>query len=90
MAMDHRGALVAMGGIVALAGAMLPRGHRATRRARFQQTPEALYARWQVRQGRRTGLKAFGTLPDGKWWERDSHGNQITYELVEDRAPLGA
>jgi hypothetical protein len=81
------GALVAMGVIVALAGAMLPRGHRATRRARFQQTPEALYALLAGPPGWRTDLKAFGTLPDGKWWERDSHGNQITYELVEDRAP---
>ena len=32
-------------------------------------------------------MKEFGVLPDGKWWELDSHGQKITFELVEDSPP---
>ena len=35
----------------------------------------------------RSRVKEFGSLPDGKWWEQDSQGQKITFELVEDHPP---
>jgi hypothetical protein len=88
--------LFGVGGIVALIaamaaiGAMLPRGHRATRRARFKQKPEAIYAVLSGPPDWRSDLKEFGDLPDKEgrkqWWEL-SQGQKITYELVEDLPP---
>jgi hypothetical protein len=73
--------------VVAIAGAMLPQSHHATRRARFHQPPERIYTLLAGPPDWRTGVKAFGALPDGKWWEQDSHGQKITFELVEERPP---
>ena len=85
------GSLILIVGIVALAGAMLPQSHRATRRARFRQRPEAIYAVLASPPDWRGGVKGFGALPDREgrrqWWEQDSHGQKITFELVEDRPP---
>jgi hypothetical protein len=81
------GTLVLIVAVIALIGAMLPKGHHATRQARFAQRPEALYAVISGPPNWRSDIEEHGTLPDGKWWERDSHGNKITYELVEDRPP---
>src|SRR5262245_21585341 len=81
------GSLVLIVGLAALIGALLPQNHRATRRARFRQPPEALYAIIAGAPEWRSGVKASGKLPDGKWWEEDSHGRKITYELIEDRPP---
>jgi hypothetical protein len=84
------GLLVAIVGAVALIGAMLPREHRATRRARFRQKPEAIYAAVAGPPDWRSDLKGSGPLPDKngrkQWWEV-SGGQRITYELVEDAAP---
>ena len=39
----------------------------------------------------RTGVKSFGSLPDQdgrkRWWEQDSHGQKITFELAEAKPP---
>jgi hypothetical protein len=88
--------LIAVSGLAVLVaamatiGAMLPRGHRATRRARFKQTPETLYAVVSGPPDWRSDLKGFGNLPDKdgrkQWWE-ESQGQRITYELVEDVPP---
>ena len=51
-------------GLVALAGAMLPREHRATRKARYRVAPEALYAVLAGPPDWRTGVKSFGVLAD--------------------------
>ena len=84
------GALTAMVGVVALIGALLPRAHRATRRARFRQKPEAVYALLAGPPDWRSDLEEFGSLPDRdghkQWWEL-SRGQRITYELVEDVPP---
>jgi len=84
------GTLVLIVGVAALVGAMLPRAHRASRRARFRQTPEALYAVLAGPPDWRSDLKEFGSLPDKdgrkQWWEV-SQGQRITYELVEDCPP---
>jgi hypothetical protein len=85
------GALVALIGVVAGIGAMLPKGHRATRRARFKQKPEAIYAVIAGPPDWRSDLKEFGSLPDKdgrKQWFEVSQGQRLTYELVEDTPPL--
>ncbi|MBZ5728338.1 MAG: hypothetical protein LAP87_25565 [Acidobacteriia bacterium] len=77
--------------LAALAGAMTPARHHATRRARFRVAPEALYAVLAGPPDWRTGVKSFGVLPEEngrkRWWEEDSHRQKIAYELVEDRPP---
>jgi hypothetical protein len=82
------GTLVLLIAVMAVLGAMLPQSHRATRRARYRQRPEAIYAAIAGPPDWRSDVKSFGSLPDNKWWEQDSHGNKITYELVEDRPPI--
>jgi hypothetical protein len=84
------GSVALLVALMAAIGAMLPRGHRATRRARFKQKPEAVYAVLSGPPDWRSDLKAHGTLPekDGRkqWWE-EVQGHRITYELVEDAPP---
>jgi len=82
------GLLVLIVGIVALIGAMLPQSHHATRRARFRQRPETIYAVLAGPPDWRGDVKGFGKLSDRQWWEQDAHGKKITFELVEDDAPL--
>ncbi len=82
------GAVVVLVGLVALAGAMLPVRHSVTRKARYRASPDALYAIIAGPPDWRTGVKGFSALPDKdgrkQWWEEDTHGQKITYELVED------
>jgi hypothetical protein len=84
------GVLVLLIGAAAAIGAMLPRAHRATRRARFRQAPEAIYRVLAGPPDWRGDVKGFGNLPDKdgrkQWWEM-SQGQRITYELVEDSPP---
>jgi len=84
--------LAALIALMALAGALLPRRHRATRRARFRASPDALYAVLAGPPDWRTGIKSFGVLPDRdgrkQWWEEDAHRQKIAYELVEASPPL--
>jgi hypothetical protein len=85
------GGLVLLVGLMAAAGAMVPRDHHATRKARFRVAPDALYAVLMGPPDWRTGVKNYGMLPDQdgrkRWWEQDTHGQKITYELVEARPP---
>jgi hypothetical protein len=81
------GILVFVAAVAAVLGAATPRDHHATRKARFGQRPEILYATVAGPPEWRSDVKAFGKLPDGKWWEQDSHGRKITYELLEDTPP---
>jgi len=78
--------------LAAAIGAMLPVGHHATRRARFRQKPEALYAILAGPPEWRSDVKGYGPLPDRdgrkQWWEQDSHGQRIRFELVEDSPPV--
>lgn len=74
--------------VVSAVGAMLPVNHRASRKARFHQPPQAIYAVVSGPPDWRPDVKASGPLPDvsgrKRWWEQDAHGNKIAYELVED------
>jgi hypothetical protein len=83
--------LVLLVGFIAAAGAMLPREHHATRKARFRVAPDALYAVLMGPPEWRTGVRSYGELAaeDGRkrWWEEDTHGQKITYELVEATPP---
>ncbi|MCX6626945.1 MAG: hypothetical protein NTW28_04870 [Candidatus Solibacter sp.] len=85
------GGLALLAAIVALIGAMLPRDHRVTRQARYRQKPEAIYLTLAGPLDWRSDVKASGDLPDREgrkqWWEQDSHGHKVTYELVEDKMP---
>jgi polyketide cyclase/dehydrase/lipid transport protein len=78
-------------GLGALIGAMLPVRHHGTRKARYRVSPEALYAVLAGPPDWRTGVKNFGTLPDDggrkRWWEQDSHGQKVTFEMVEHTPP---
>jgi len=72
-------------------GATLPGRHRATRRARFRQSPEALYTILAGPPDWRSDVKGYGSLPDRdgrkQWWEQDGHGRKVPFELVEDSPP---
>jgi len=85
------GGLAGLVGLVALIGAMLPLRHSASRRAKFRASPEALHAVITGSPDWRTGVKGFGALPDQngrkQWWEEDTHGQKITFELTEDQPP---
>ena len=85
------GGIVVLVAVIALIGAMLPRGHRATRQARYRQKPEAIYFTLAGPVDWRSDVKASGNLPDRdgrkQWWEQDSHGQKVTFELLEDVMP---
>ena len=79
--------VVVLIGLVALAGSFLPKEHHVTRRARLRQRPETVYAVLAGPPDWRSDVKAYGSLADKKWWEQDSHGQKIAYELVEESPP---
>ena len=83
------GGLVVIVGLMAAIGAMLPVRHHASRKARYKASPAALWAVLNGPPDWRTGVKSFGELPaeNGRrrWWEEDTHGEKITFELVEAR-----
>ncbi len=72
---------------MAIAGAMLPVKHHASRRARFGRSAAEVYAVVSGPPDWRPDVKASGALPDAggrrRWWEQDAHGKKITYELLE-------
>jgi hypothetical protein len=74
--------------VVSAIGALLPVKHRASRKARFHQPPQAIYAVVSGPPDWRPDVKASGALPDvnghKRWWEQDAHGHKIAYELVQD------
>lgn len=85
------GIVVFLVAVMAAVGAMLPRDHHATRKARFHVSPAALFAVLAGPPDWRTGVASYGELPDQegrkRWWEEDTHRQKITYELVEAKPP---
>lgn len=88
------GILAALVAIVALIGVLLPKAHSATRSARFQQSPEAVWRAItdiEAFPSWREGLKSVERLPDrdGRpaWRETDKHGQAISFEIIESDAP---
>jgi len=93
------GGLVVLVALVAVIGAMFPKGHVATRAAKFRETPDAV---WQAITGYeefskwRPGVQSVTRLPDANghlvFMERSGSGSsaqQIPYEIVESVAPVG-
>ncbi len=85
------GILVGFVGLIAAFGAMLPKEHVATRRARYKQSPEALFDLITGPQAWRPQVVKYEQLPDREgrrmWTETDKRGDVITYEAFEKRAP---
>lgn len=80
--------LAVLVGIVYLLGARLPVRHTASRSARLDAPPEAVWAiltnpkeftTW------RKDLKSTEVLSEGSWVEVDSHHQRITFEVTEAR-----
>jgi hypothetical protein len=68
--------------LVALIGLALPKAHRATRMARFAQSPEAVFALISGPQDWRPGIKKWEQLaPDGgrPMWRQESGWGSITF-----------
>jgi len=93
------GSLIAIVALVAIIGAFLPKGHVATRAARFRQSPDAV---WQAITGYedfskwRPGVQSVKRLPEmnghAAWSEQIGIGwsaEEIPYEIVESVAPAG-
>lgn len=85
------GILVVIVGLIALIGAMLPKGHTASRSSRFPQPPQTV---WDVITGPpdwRPDIRASESLPSPAghraWKETDRHGQVIAYESVEEIPP---
>jgi hypothetical protein len=89
------GTLVGIVAIVAIIGALLPKGHMATRAARFRQSPMTI---WQTITdiekfpSWRAGVTSVERIPerDGHtmWLERGGH-DAIPYEMMESTPPSG-
>jgi hypothetical protein len=86
------GFAVGLIGIVAVIGACLPKGHRASRSAKFKAPPAVLwealtnvsaFPQW------RAGVKKVEILPGATLprWREDGANGSITYEQVEASAP---
>ncbi len=85
------GACAGLVGLIAAFGAMLPKEHVATRRARYKQTPEALFAVITGPPDWRPQVVKCELLPDREgrraWKEFDQRGETITYEAAETITP---
>jgi hypothetical protein len=84
--------VVAIAMIVTIVGALLPKHHVVSRRARFHQPPAVI---WETIAGPptwRPDVRSFEELPDrdGRrvWRELDKHGQKIVFERVESNAPV--
>jgi hypothetical protein len=78
--------------LIILIGMTLPVEHVASRRARFRQTPQVLFAVLSGPPDWRPDVSRFEQLAPSKgrqqWKEYDSHGEGVLYELVESAPPL--
>jgi Polyketide cyclase / dehydrase and lipid transport len=92
------GSLAAIVAFVAIVGAMLPKGHVATRAAKFRESPDAV---WSAITGYedfpkwRPGVASVTRMPDTNghvvFMEKGGSGAQdIPYEIVESVAPTEA
>ena len=76
--------------VIVLVGAMLPKQHTATRSAVVKATPEQVFALISGPQDWRTDLKNYSYFDEnGRHMirETDTHGQTITYEIVQSQPP---
>jgi hypothetical protein len=69
--------------LVALIGLALPKAHRATRMARFRQSPQTVFALITGPQDWRPGITKWEQLPPDsgpRKWRQESQGRSITFE----------
>jgi uncharacterized protein YndB with AHSA1/START domain len=86
--------LVALVGMVAIIGSLLPKRHTATRAARFHQPPKAVwnaitdYSKFPEWRKSVRGVEALPSV-NGKlsWLEFDKYDHSIPYEIVESTPP---
>jgi Polyketide cyclase / dehydrase and lipid transport len=91
------GSLAAIVALVAIIGALLPKGHVATRAAKFRESPDAVWqaiTRYEDFPKWRPGVTAVTRMPDANghvvFMETGGSGAQnIPYEIVESVAPVG-
>lgn len=85
-------ALVAIVILIAIIGMTLPQAHLASRRARFRQTPQALFEVIAGPVDWRSNVTRIEQLPSingrQRWKEFDQRGDGVTYELVDSTPPL--
>ena len=77
--------------LIVLIGAMLPRQHTATRSALVKATPDQVFALISGPQDWRTDLKNYSYFDEsGRRMirETDTHGQTITFEIVQSRPPM--
>jgi uncharacterized protein YndB with AHSA1/START domain len=86
--------IVALVLIVVVVGALLPKQHHATRAARFQQPPEAIWTamtNYQDFPSWRSNVKSVEAIPSTNnlpaWREIDSHGGSLPMQTIESNAP---
>ncbi len=86
--------LVALVGLIAIIGSLLPKQHTATRAARFHQPPEAIWSAitdYSKFPEWRKSVRGVEALPpvSGKpsWREFDKYDHSIPYEVVESMPP---
>ena len=85
---------IVLAGLVAavvITGLLLPKAHVATRSARFNHSPEQIWALIAGDQSWRPDVRRYEPLPDQNghrcWKEVDKHGDTITFETVESDEP---
>ena len=86
--------LVALVGLIAIIGSLLPKQHTATRAARFHQPPEAIWSAvtdYSKFPEWRKSVRGVEALPpvNGKpsWREFDKYDHSIPYEVVASTPP---
>src|SRR5258708_39302941 len=79
------GVIAALVPVGACVGAMLPVKHVASRRARYRQPPETIWAALDGPQGWRPGFGKYELLPEREgrrvWREDIGQGKPVTFEL---------
>ncbi len=85
-------AIAALAALITIFGMTLPAAHTASRKARFRQTPQAIFDVLSGPTEWRTSLERVEPLPEvnglRRWKEIDKRGSSITFELVEATRPL--
>ncbi|MGH7568463.1 MAG: SRPBCC family protein [Gemmatimonadales bacterium] len=87
-------AVVGLVGVVALGGALLPRGHTARHTGRFRQPPDSVWRAitdFASAPSWRADVRAVERLPDRDghpvWQETDKHGQRLPLEVLEFAPP---
>ena len=84
-------ALAAVVAMIAIAGSLLPKEHIATRRARYRQSPEEIYAAISGPPDWRPDVKKFEEAPPvngrRRWREVTGWNDAVLYELQEADPP---